>query len=135
MDLLLDRARGPRSPTSRARASATAGTEARTSSSRRTSDHAHTTSGAITGRWTRSGGSGVVCPLGELSTGVAHASTWSKNSGPVIAPLWMRTTRVPVSRANSSATATKCRSRRSSTTRIPGGGAPHREQADAVRLP
>ena len=47
--------------------------------------------------------SAVLFLFGELSTGVVHTRTWSKNAGPVMAPLWMRRTTAPVSRANSSA--------------------------------
>ena len=53
---------------------------------RQTRDQVQYGAGATIGRWTRSGGIGVVCPLGELTNGRRSRRTWSKNAGPVIPP-------------------------------------------------
>src|SRR5438132_8930220 len=86
----------PRSPTPSVRASTTARTAARSSPRRQTRDQVQYTSGAITGRRTRSGGSGAVWPLGEFTMGRRLRRTWSKKAGPVMPPSQIRTARAPV---------------------------------------
>ena len=66
-------------------------------------DQVQYTSGAITGRRTRSGGSGAVWPLGALTMGRRLRRTWSKKAGPVMPPSQIRTARAPVSRASRAA--------------------------------
>jgi hypothetical protein len=53
----------------------------RSSLRRQTRDQVQYTSGAITGRRTRSGGSGAVWPLGALMMGRRLRRTWSKKAG------------------------------------------------------
>ena len=93
----------PGSPAPPARASATARTAARSSPRRQAKDQVQYTSGAITRRRTRWGGSGAVWPLGALTMGRRLRRTWSKKAGPVMPPSQIRTARAPVSRASRAA--------------------------------
>src|SRR6202007_2120101 len=70
---------------------------------RQTRDQVQYGAGATMGRWTRSGGIGVVCPLGELTNGRRRRRTWSKNAGPGMPPSSMAIRVAPVSARNSSA--------------------------------